>query len=153
RLVRRGRGTEIAQGHSAVVSQTMRLSGWNENAVARFNALRLAAHGHQPTALKDEVDLLWPMAMKALFAARLNHGKGCGQMLGAAGPRRGQQVRSDPFRTNVPGRCLSLEDVHEFLQGHSRSRSLLRDSGVGTSDAVELGDRPLVPHVARVQRR
>jgi hypothetical protein len=90
----------------------MRLSRRNENAVSESNPLRLASHRHQPTAFEDEVDLLWPMAMNPLFATRLNLGKGCGQMLGATGPRRRQQIRSDLFRANVTGRCLFLQDVH-----------------------------------------
>jgi hypothetical protein len=70
---------------------------------------------------EDEVDLLWPMAMNPLFATRLNYGKRCGQMLGAAGPRRGKQIRSDPFRANVARCCLFLEDVHRFLRLGLRS--------------------------------
>src|SRR4051812_15449675 len=96
----------------------MRLSRRNENAVSGSNLLRLASHRHQPTAFEDEVDLLWPMAMNPLLATRLNHGKRRGQMLGAAGPWRGQQIRSDPFRANVTGRCLFLEDVHG-VRAHS----------------------------------
>src|SRR5262249_54780216 len=119
RLIRRSRRTEIPQGPIAVVFQSVRLSRRDENAVPGFDSLRLASYGHPPTAFEDEVDLLWPMAMNPLLAARLNHGKRCGEMLGAAGPRRGQQVRSDPLRASVTGRCLFLENVHEFLQGRS----------------------------------
>ena len=76
--------------HRAVVFQAVRLSRRDENAVAGSNPLRLTANGHQPTAFEDEVGLLWPMAMKPLLAARLNHGQGGGQILGAGSPRRGQ---------------------------------------------------------------
>src|SRR5262245_48419698 len=120
RLIRRSRRTEIPQGHIAVVFQTVRLSRRDENAVAGCNPLRLAAHGHQPTAFEDEVHLLWPMAMKPLLAARLKNSQGGGQMLGASGPRRGQQVRSDPLRAHVPWGRLFREDVHGFLLGRSR---------------------------------
>src|SRR5262249_39483076 len=147
RLIPRSRRTEVTQGHRAVVFQAVRLSRRNENAVAGSNPLRLAAHGHQPTAFEDEVGLLWPMAMKPLLAARLNHGQGCGQMLGAAGPRRGQQVRSDPFRAHVPWRCLFLEDVHGFLPVRSR---LLYLSGAATNASparTMIGSgRPTQPH-------
>src|SRR5262249_43159373 len=94
---------------------TMWLSRRNENAVADFNPLRLASHRHQPTAFEDEVDLLWSMAVNPLLATRLNHSKSCGQKFGAAGPRRGQQVRNDPFRASVPGPYSFLEDMHRFV--------------------------------------
>src|SRR5262245_18314745 len=118
--IRRSRCTEITQVHVAIVFQTVRLARRNRDAVTGSDSLRLVTHSHQPTAFEDEIHLLWPMAVNPLFAARLDHSERCGQMFGAAGPGRGQQVRSDPFGTNVPGRCLFLDDVHEFpLDRHS----------------------------------
>src|SRR5262249_60408191 len=47
---------------------------------------------------------------------RLEDGQRGGQLLGGASPRRGQQVRGDPFRPNIPGCGLFLEDVHGVLR-------------------------------------
>jgi hypothetical protein len=69
----RGRCAEISERHIAIVFQTVWLVRSNEHAVSGADPLRLASDRHQAAAVEDLVDLLWPVAVYSLLAARLNH--------------------------------------------------------------------------------